>query len=187
MGLNKVADEIRLNAEREAERIVGEGRKEGERILEEAKKRLKEREEDAKKEIASSVEQITIRNQTLTQKRMKEFVMNTKREAVEKVYVEFLASLKTAGSGEKEKMFRKMQAGAKSQIAKPETVYVRREDAPLAKKLFRGIEVKSKDMEGGFMLESGDGKEIVDYRFETVVELLKGKTLKNVTKTLFGE
>jgi vacuolar-type H+-ATPase subunit E/Vma4 len=187
MGLNKVADEIRLNAEREAQAIISEGRREGERMLEEAEKRLKEHEEAVRKETSSSMEQISIRSQTLTQKRMKEFVMNTKREAVERVYRQFLDYLKNAKGGERDGIFRKMMASARKQINAPEIVYARKEDMAHAKKLFRGLEVKAKGTDGGFILESGDGREIADYRFETLVELLKGKTLKSVSKTLFGE
>lgn len=187
MGLNKVADEIRLNAEREAQRIISEGKREGDRILEETKKRLREYEETTRKEMNSSVEQINMRNQTITQKRMKEFAMNIKKEVVEKVYQQFLDYLKNAKGNERTRIFRKMITSAKKQISKPQIVYVRQEDTAIARKLFKGLQVKTKDMDGGFMLESGDGKEIVDYRFETLVELLKGKTLRNVSKTLFGE
>lgn len=186
MGLNKVADEIRFKAEKEAQRTINEGKSEGERILEETRKRLREYEETVRKETCSNMEQIGIRSQTLTQKRMKEFAMNIKKEAVERVYQQFLDYLKNAKGGEKDRIFRKMMAGARKQISAPETVYVRKEDTAHARKLFRGLEVKARGMDGGFILESGDGREIADYSFGTLVELLKGRTLKSVSKTLFG-
>jgi vacuolar-type H+-ATPase subunit E/Vma4 len=187
MGLNKVTVEIRFNAEKEAQRILAEGRAEGERILGETRKRLKEFEESVGKERDASLEQIGTKSQTVFQKRMKEAVMEIKKEAVEKVYQRFLESLEGVKGGEKERLFRKMMASARKQIERPETVYVRREDAPLAKALFRGLQVRTKDISGGFLLESGDGSEVVDYSFDMLVELLKGRTLKDVSKKLFGE
>lgn len=187
MGLNKVADEIRFKAEKEAQRIINEGKSEGEGILEETRKRLREYEETIRKETSGGMEQINVRSQTLARKQAKELAMDARREVVEKVYQQFLGYLRNVKGGERDRIFRKMLAGARKQISKPRAVYVRKEDAAIARKLFKGLEVRTRDMHGGFVLESGDGKEIVDYSFETLVEMLKGRTLKSVSGTLFGD
>jgi len=176
-----------MKADKEAQGILGEGRREGERITEETKKRLKEYEDAVKMERDNAFEQINIRSQTVMKKQLKEFAMNTKKEMVEMVYREFLDYLKSMRADERTKIFKMMAESTKSQISRPRVVYAKKDDIALAKKLFKGLEVRTKEMEGGFMLESGDGKEMVDFRFETLVELLKGRTLKNVSKTLFGE
>ena len=186
MGLNKVATEIRQNAEKEAQRVVGEGKSEGQKILDEARKRVKEQEAAMRKEIEAELRQIDVKIQTLMKKQTREFEMNAKKELVEKVYQEFLDHLRNMKGGERERIFKQMARQTKDQINNPKTVYARKEDASLAKKLFRGMHVITKDMDGGFVLESGDGKEAMDFRFETFIELLKGRTLKSVSKTLFG-
>ena len=187
MGLNKVVMEIRENARKEAQRLVSEGRSEGLRLMDEAKKRAKEQEDAIRKETEAAFGQIELRNQTIIKKQAKGFAMNTKKELVEKVYQEFLDYLKNVKGDERTRLFRKMLNATKGQIEKPKYVHVRREDVTLARKLFRGMEIRPKDMDGGFMLESGDGKEVVDLRFETLLDMLRGRTLKGVSKTLFGE
>lgn len=187
MGLNKVVMEIRENSRKEAQRLVSEGRSEGLLLMDEAKKRVKEQEDALRKETEAAFGQIELRNQTIIKKQAKEFAMNTKKELVEKVYQEFLDYLKNVKGDERTRLFRKMLNATKGQIEKPKYVYVRKDDVALAKKLFGRLEVRTQDMDGGFMLESGDGREVVDLRFGTLLELLRGRTLKGVSKTLFGE
>jgi vacuolar-type H+-ATPase subunit E/Vma4 len=187
MSLNKVASEIRMKADKEVQSILGEGRREGDKIIEETKKRLKEYENAMKIETENALGQINMRSQAVMKKQLKDFAMNTKKEMVELVYNEFLDYLKTMKGDERTRIYRKMAESMKSQISKPGVVYVRKDDTALAKKLFSGLKIRTQEMEGGLMLESKDGKEMVDFRFETLVELLKGRTLKSVSRIMFGE
>ena len=176
-----------MKADKEAQGILDEGRREGDKLIEETKKRLKEYENAMKNEMENAVGQINVRSQTVMKKQLKEFAMNTKKEMVEMVYNEFLDYLKNMKGDERTRIFRKMAESTKSQISKPGVVYARKEDTVLAKKLFGRLEIRTQEMEGGLMLESSDGKEMVDFRFETLVELLKGRTLKSVSRIMFGE
>jgi vacuolar-type H+-ATPase subunit E/Vma4 len=187
MGLNKVAIEIRVTAQKEAHRITSEAKNEGQEIIDEARNRVKEQESLIRSEMESAFRQIEARNQTLIRKRMKDFEMNAKKELVERVYQGFMENLKKAKTGERERMFKRMLSAARKSIEKPKTVYVKREDSSLARKMFRGLEVKTKEMDGGLVLESSDAKEMIDFRFETLIDLMKSRTLKNVSRMLFGE
>jgi V/A-type H+-transporting ATPase subunit E len=187
MGLNKVSFEIRENARREAQKIISEGKGEGQKLMDEARARLKEQEKAMRQDMELALRQIELRSQTIVKRQTKEFAMNAKKELVERVYLEFLDYLKGMKGDERSRIFRKMLNSARGQIAKPKYVHVRKEDVTLAKKLFRGLEIRTKEMDGGFIVESADGRELIDLSFETLIEQLKGRTLKGVSKTLFGE
>ncbi len=186
MGLNRVVREIKENAKKEAERIIREGKDEAENILRQAEEGVKKRLKEIKEDAENRKKQTELRSRTLTKIRTKELALGMKKEAVERVYQEFLAFLKNMKGREKERTFRSMIRLARKQIGEPETIYVRKEDSAFAKKIFREFQIKTKDIEGGFILESKDGKEMVDFSFEAILEMLKGKTLKSVSRVLFG-
>ncbi|UCC91932.1 MAG: hypothetical protein JSV39_01555, partial [Candidatus Aenigmatarchaeota archaeon] len=145
-----------------------------------------EMEKEMESEMESEIKQIEMRNLTMRKTREKELLLKTKRDIMEGVYGKFLEYLRNAKGKEKEGIYRKLLALARKQMRSPKIMYVNPKDAGTAKRASRGVQVRKKGMEGGFMLESADGKEFVDFRFETLVELIRERTLKNTSKILFG-
>jgi vacuolar-type H+-ATPase subunit E/Vma4 len=186
MGLSRVVGEIKENAEKEAEAIVREAEKEAEAILSESARIVRERGKEMESEMEKEIKQIEMRNSTMRKTRKKELLLKTKRDVMEGVYGKFLEILGNAKGREKEGIYRKLLALAREQIRNPKIMYVNPKGTGTAKKVFRGVQIRKRKMKGGFILESDDRKEFVDFRFETLIELLKEKTLKNISKILFG-
>lgn len=186
MGLEKVVVEIKENAERKAEGMVREAEKEAERIIREAKERAKQAKKGIEKENEQAIRQIEMRNLTIRKARKKELVLKAKKEMMDEVYMRFLVNISKSKGRKRETIYRKLASIAKKQMKRPGVVYMDPKDSGLSKKVWKGLRFRKKEMKGGFMLESDDGKEFVDFRFETLNGLLKEKTLKDVSRMLFG-
>lgn len=186
MGLDKVVEEIKENAQKEAEGILEEARKQADSIIKQSREKVSESRKEMERESKQLIKQIESRNITIRKTRKRELLLKTKKEIMDGIYERFLEELKNSKGKEKEKVYKRLASLAKNQMKNPRKVYVNPNDFSVVRKVYKGVHAEKKEMNGGFMLESEDGREFVDFRFETLVELLKERTLKNLSKILFG-
>ncbi|MBI4896278.1 MAG: hypothetical protein HY832_01905 [Candidatus Aenigmarchaeota archaeon] len=182
MTLEPLEKEILDHAYAEARQITQEAQAEVQLLRAEAVKRTEETIKKISVETQEKKHAIEQMHTVQTALQTKQEFLREKKAIIDEVYEEFANVLEQ----EHESMLEALFAKATQQF-KPATVIVRPADAQLAKKLFKGLAVEIQPMRGGFILESADGTERMDYRFETLIELLRTKTAKTVAHELFGD
>ncbi|MBI2076667.1 MAG: hypothetical protein HYT72_05470 [Candidatus Aenigmarchaeota archaeon] len=179
MGIDNVADEIIREAEKKAKAIAEEGDNIKNQTLDESRKKIKAEKGRIDRDMAETFEAIRIREMMKAKMSVKESILTQKKNLIDSC---FDAAAEKIKGDVLQKLF---ETGKKS--IEPEVVYVNSGDAEKAKKLFRGVSVKEKDIKGGIILESKDGKETIDMSLERLTEMARTKALKDVSKILFGD
>lgn len=177
MGMNEVADEIIGEAEKKAAEIIKSGSEEAEKILDEATKITAEKKSGLKKKSEEFIAGLRTREMTKARLNIKKSAAETKGRAIDGVYERLFVEL----LGDREKLL-KMLAGSCNFNA--DAVFVNEKDISAAKRIF-SAPVKKADIEGGIILEAGG--ESVDMSISTIKELVKNRTLKDVSSVLFGK
>ncbi len=177
MGMNEVADEIISEAEKKAAEIIKSGSEESEKLLDEATKKTAEKKNGMKKKSEEFLAGLHTREMTKARLNIKKSAAETKGRAIEGVYERLFVEL----LGDREKLL-KMLASSCSFSA--DAVCVNEKDISAAKRIF-SAPVKKADIEGGVILEAGG--ESVDMSISTIKELVKNRTLKDVSSALFGK
>ena len=176
MGMQEVADEIISEAEKKAAEIIKSGSEEAEKILDEAAKKTAEKRSGMKKKSEEFLAGLRTREMTKARLSIKKSAAETKGRAIDGVYERLSGEL----LGDREKLLKMLASFAGSADA----VCVNEKDTSAAKEIF-SMPVKKADIEGGIILEAGG--ESVDMSLSTIKELVKNRTLKDVSSVLFGK
>mgnify|MGYP001615645626 CR=1 FL=1 len=179
MGIDNVADEIIKEAEKMAKAIVKEGEDIKIQTLEESRKKIKAEKEKIDREVAATLAGIKTRELMKAKMSVKESILNEKKNLIDGCF-------DAAAEKIKDNILQRLFEIGKKSI-EPKAVYVNPDDVEKAKKLFRDVAVKEKGIKGGIIMESKDGKEIIDMSLERLIEIARAKSLKNVSKILFGD
>ena len=178
MGIDNVADEIIKEAEKMAKAIVKEGEDIKIQTLEESRKKIKAEKEKIDREVAATLAGIKTRELMKAKMSVKESILNEKKNLIDGCF-------DAAAEKIKDNILQRLFEIGKKSI-EPKAVYVNPDDVEKAKKLFN-VTVKEKGIKGGIIMESKDGKEIIDMSLERLIEIARAKSLKNVSKILFGD
>ncbi len=183
MTLENLEKEIMAEANRKARAILDGAASERRQIINEAGKEAKEMCNAMEAEAKSRWEQEELEELTKAKMRAKGEISLEKKLLVEKVYKEFEERLKGKSSNE---MLKKLFERGKRELENAGTVYVAGKDLQPARKLFRGIEVKEKEIGGGIILESRDSLQSADLSLSTLSEAARKRTIRKASSMLFG-
>ncbi len=182
MALEKLERGIMNNAKKEVDQIIQEGKNEAKAILKEAGKRAKEKRRKEEQLLDLQVVQLKNVHQTKARMMKNQSLLGEKKQLIDRVYDRFLQKLQK----QRVTVMKNLYQEAKKQLT-PGRVYVREEDVKQAKTLFRGVPIEVRPLTGGFIVESKSGDQLVDYSFETIIDLMRLESLPQVSTTLFGK
>lgn len=181
MVLEELESEIIQNAKTEAQRIIAESQEEAKTLEEEAKARVKSKKNSLEEDLERQIAFLATIQKTRARMNMKHLLVSEKKALIDHVYAGFSELLEK----NKATMIKKLYEKAKKDI-KPAKIYVNQSDQRMAKTIFKGLEIEPKQITGGFIAESKDGRELVDYSYDTLLETVRGLSLQKVHKELFG-
>jgi V/A-type H+-transporting ATPase subunit E len=193
MSLETVVDDIREEAEAEAESIIEAAEADAESIIEEAEADAESIIEEAKADVERQIERereqrVSSANLTAKQRRLE-----ARRDALETVKERVEAEVESLDPDTRESLTRDLleAAGVEFEDADTVTVYCRSEDEDLLVDIledYEGYELGGEyDCLGGVIVESEGSRIRVDNTFDSVLEEVWDDNLKDVSEVLFEE
>ncbi|MBN2454151.1 hypothetical protein JXB11_01255 [Candidatus Woesearchaeota archaeon] len=180
MGIEKVKDDVLEKANKEAEKLIGEGKAEARRIMKEAEKALDKKKEQEASSIEKMKEGMKTRMVSAAELEAKKGMLNARKKALDKVLEKVKAKVKSLPESKRLSHIEKLLERAKKEleIAK---VYCAEQDA----RLVSGYNVKKAEMLGGLMAENSEGNVIVDFSYDSLLEELYRDMMKEISESLF--
>lgn len=184
MALDKVIDNILESARQEAGARLREAETERARILQEADQKIERIQKAEEKERQDALLRIRTQELSSAELEAKKIVLNKRKEILGQTFEEVLRELSSLPSRERSVLYKKILADGKSVIPRPK-VYCPKGEADLLTGLRGASSLTEVDLEPGLIFESEDGTVRLDFRFQTILEGIWEKELKNVSNILF--
>ncbi|MBI4020636.1 MAG: hypothetical protein HY369_00165 [Candidatus Aenigmarchaeota archaeon] len=179
MSLERLEQGILRDAQKRAEHLIEEAEEQARALKAEARKRVGERKKAITEQTAAEVEHIHLLQKTRANMQAKQAILLEKKRLVDEVYGRFAERLEE----QKKEIMKDLYDKVRKDVEATQ-VYVNPADAKLAPSLFKGLKVATRPMTGGFILEAGD--QLVDCSFDTILETFRERTIRQVSKELFG-
>ncbi|MFP4423861.1 MAG: V-type ATP synthase subunit E [Candidatus Woesearchaeota archaeon] len=180
MSFKKLKAKVEKEMKAERQEIISDAETKAKEIVEtaeaEARQEVEQRMKALENQLANKRKQ-EVASAKLEQKKQK---LIARKEMLDKVFEEASNKLpKKLTQTKRKKLLGNLFKSAKEEITVAR-VYCKDSDAKLL-----GIENKNMNMLGGFIAENKDGSISVDYRFETLLEEIRGKYLADINRILF--
>lgn len=187
MGLEEVVAEILGEANSRADAIGKEGKAKAAEILKAAEAELREKKSRAAEDlesVKSAAERKEIADAELSCKKM---LQDAKKELIAASYDGLRVKLAAMGEKDRAKILGVLFERSAKQLADVGAVYVSGQDVKIASALLKPkkVAVKEKNILGGLIAESSDGRMLVDYSFDSIIESMKDRAIKDISRILF--
>jgi len=183
MGLEEVKNEILRKAESDAKVVISEGHKEAEAVMNDADKKIQDYQRQCEESTGKMIEAVERREKAAAEFEARKRLLDKKREAIDGVVEDAKNDLAGMKDDKKESFIRKLIAAAGKEID-VKVIYANSKDRKFIAKL-PGIEYREKDIAGGIIAETGDGRINVDYSYEELLGSIKTKQLQKIESLLF--
>ncbi|MCP3682522.1 MAG: hypothetical protein GY861_07505 [bacterium] len=180
MGLDKVKDEVVKKTEEQKNAVIDQGKEEAANIMKSAKKTIdnKQKEADADLEkVTAHMQKTEIASAELEVKKM---LLEEKKVAAEDVFETAKEQLAELSDEKRKEHIKKLLEMANKEI-EVASVYCNKKDV----KLVHGAKTKEADIAGGIIAENKAHTISVDYSYETILQNIKEKSIREVAEILF--
>jgi len=185
MVLDNVMKEIMETAKASAVAIEAEGNAEAAKIMANADSVISDMKAKEDKKLKETIEQLGRQMLSSAELESKKIVLSKKKEILDKVFAESLASLESASADVKKKQYKKMVEAAKKVIDNPKA-YCAKGETVTAEDIGVSKLEKVNTISGGLILESKDGTIQVDMQYKTILQTLWDREMKSLSDILFG-
>ncbi len=185
MGLDKFSESILDEAKKEADRIEDEGKDQARKILTDAKEHIRAIEKESSDRVDAEISALERKEIASAKLESKRPIMDARKDLIEDTYSKVEENLASLDGKMRRSMIEKLLDEALSEIRNSKRVYANCKDLEIIKKRAPDMELIEKDMLGGMIVESNDGKVRVDKSFSTILDNTKKKTLRDVVDILF--
>ena len=185
MALDCVTKEIMASADAVVKDIVSDREAEVKAILAEADVAIADMKKKEDAILKESVERLKRQELSSVELESKKLVLSKKKEILAEAFDSVLANLESASESAKLKQYKKIVASVKTVIDKPVAI-ISPGDSFTAKDL--GVKSVEKDprIRAGMILRSEDGMIEVDMQYETILQSIWNREIKNLSDILFG-
>jgi len=186
MSAEKIIEQIKKDSEKEIKQIISEAEKKSREIINSAKK---EAESEARKILDDGKKQSINLKKILISKAnqdSKKQVMNEKEKIIEECFVKAYQKLAKIKGRQYETLVKKLIQDGTQKLGKKCIIFNSRDtDKKIAKKL--GLKIGGRvEASGGILIKSADGRIILDYTLNGIMEREKEKIRIKVGKLLFS-
>ena len=183
MGLEEVKKQIIEEAQKKAQDMASEASAEAKRILAYADKEVRHYEKELKANSEKMLAAQERKELAAAEFDGRRAILDKKKGMIDRAIDEAKNELKKLPAEQRKKLISKLLEKAKSEIA-VKRVYLNKKDNSYVKE--KGITVKEKEMVGGLIAETGDGRISVDYSFEETLNEVKEAHLQELSEVLFS-
>lgn len=182
MGLQEVKSKIIEEAESQAKLLMNDAAAEIKKIEGSVKKEAEEYENELRRNAEALLKTAERKEHAGAEFEGKRILLDTKKAIIEKVMQDTRKKLRGLSSPEMKKLIEHLLKKASKEI-EVKKVYVNATDKPAVS--MAGVTVVQKDMLGGLVGETSDGKISVDFSFETLLEQFQHEHLREISEVLF--
>jgi len=185
MSLNKVVDEILRKGEERKREIIQLGQKERDEQVLQADKKIQENRQKAEKRNEAKTAQMEQQEASSAELESKKTLLVAERQVMEELREQVLEELADYPADERTKMYSKLISRAKKELGDC-YVYSNKDDKALLQ-LPSGVTSGGLiPCRGGLVFESKDRSVRLDFRFESVLDEIWNKNMKEIHTRLFG-
>ena len=185
MSLDKVVEDILHRGEERKREILKLGEKERDETIFQAEKKA---EEDHKKGLTKAdalTTQMEQQEMSSAELESKKALLAAQRQVMEELKEHVLAELEAYPKDKRKKLYTRLAARAKKELGEC-YVYSNKDDKTLLS-LPSGVSVGGQiDCRGGLVFESKDRSVRLDFRFESMVDEVWNKNMREIFAKLFG-
>ncbi|MBI2664704.1 hypothetical protein HYX10_05195 [Candidatus Woesearchaeota archaeon] len=182
MGLEKVKEKVKQEAELEAGSRVQAAREEAQAIVSATAKQARQKEAEYIERLQQDIELIKKREQAATKLEMKKLELQSRKQLVDSIFQEASGKLEKLPDAERAKHIKALLTKASSEIDIAR-IYCSKKDLKHAAK----YKTAETNILGGLIAESTDGMLRVDYSYETLLTQLRESTLPELDRILFTQ
>jgi len=190
MGLEKVTEEILEKGKAEETRLMAEARTEGDRYIVEAQNAAKQVLSHAKSEAQERAKRLRVQELSISYVEVKKIRLNAEKEMLDKVHEETLNGLRGMSPEDSKRMLGAILSKVRLELGdQPGKAWSNQKEAATAKALCTEAGLQyggTQECAGGLIVENLDGSIRYDYRYETLLEDIWNKKIKEVADILFG-
>ncbi len=179
MGFEQLEKAVLQKTQKDAGAILGQAEKEKKEILAKADAEIKTMKKKSDEEVQQLIGMMEKKGIAQSQLEVKKMLLMVRKELIDRVFDEVSSRLsKSFSKIERKELLQNLRKKAEKEIDVGK-VYCSKADLGMLKGAVAG------DMSGGLIAESRDGRIMVDYSFETRLEEIKEKDIKEITGLLF--
>lgn len=180
MGIERVKEEIWSRAQKEALQRRNLAKEQVESMLKEAKNIIKEFKDQQSKLLIQQKEDIEKREIASARLEARKKVLEFKKSALEDTFSKANQKLKSLPEARRKEFLSMLFEKAKNRIA-----IVSLQCSAKDKKFFKGVNIKQREISGGFIAENSDNSLQINYSYDSLLDLIKERNLSEIAETLF--
>jgi len=185
MSLNKVVEEILRKGEERKREIIQLGEKERDELMLQADKNILEESSRAKKKNDAAIAQTEQQELSSAELESKKTLLSAQRASMDELKQQVLDELGEYPADRRKKLYAKLTSRAKKELGEC-VVYANKADKALLQ-LPSGMSAGTAiNCIGGLVFESKDKSIRLDFRFESMVDDVWNKNMREIFAKLFG-
>lgn len=185
MSLNKVVDDILRKGEEKRQEMIRLGEKDRDEQLHLAEKRIEESRRKADQRAQATVAQLEQQEVSSAELESKKTLLAAQREVMERLRAEVLEELGRYPADSRKRLYAKLAARAKKELGDC-YVYSNKDDKALLQLPPGMTNGGTVECRGGLVFESRDRSVRLDFRFESLLEDVWNKKMREIYTKLFG-
>ncbi|OGS42543.1 MAG: hypothetical protein A3K67_07685 [Euryarchaeota archaeon RBG_16_62_10] len=185
MSLNKVVDDILRRGEEKRQEIIRLGEKDRDEQVHLAEKRIEESRKKAEQRAQATVAQLEQQEVSSAELESKKALLAAQREVMERLREEVLGELARYPSDKRKRLYSKLASQAKKEIGDC-YVYSNKDDKALLQLPSGMTNGGTVECRGGLVFESKDRSVRLDFRFESLLDDVWNKKMREIYSRLFG-
>jgi V/A-type H+-transporting ATPase subunit E len=185
MGLDKVVEEILRRGEEKKQEIIRLGEKERDELVGQADKKIADNRQKSEKKAETTIVQMEQQELSSAELESKKALLAAQRQVMEDLKQQVLDALGGYPAEKKKKLYAKLAARARKELGEC-YVYSNREDKAVLQLPSGVTDAGTIDCHGGLVFESKDRSYRLDYRFESMLDEVWNKEMKEIFTKLFG-
>lgn len=187
MGLEKVAKEIIIEAEKKVSEIIEEGKKESSQILNEAKKKAVQLQKNIEEETQKIVEETRQLELSSHELFLNKRILEAKKQLLDELFSKVKQKIMDLDKKQRTEIVTALCKKGLFELPSAKFVYSNEEDKKTVSNV-KGLSFKGTiDCLGGVILENNDGSIRTNHTFEEIIEKAKEENLNEVSSRIFSK
>ncbi len=182
MGLDKVIENIQKEGKEKITGILQDAEKQATQILQSKQKTIDETAEKKRQELEKQIALLKTQEESSVEIEVKKIRLNAEKDILAQTYQECLDALAMLPH---EKILSSLLKEAKKELPEAAFVYSNKRDETLIRSLTDISYGGPIETIGGIIVENKEKNLKLDYRYETIAELVWERSLKEIAKQLF--
>jgi V/A-type H+-transporting ATPase subunit E len=182
MGLDKVIENIQKEGKEKITHILQDAEKQAALILEAKQKTIDEASVKKKQELEKQIDMLKTQEASSVEIEVKKIRLNAEKDILSQTYQE---CLQTLSSLPHKTIISSLLKNVGKELPNAAYIYSNTRDEPIVRSLTKIPYGGSIDTLGGIIVENKEKTLKIDYRYETIAELVWERSLKEIAEKLF--